>query len=313
MPTFEPSSGRRPTAVAVLLVTLALAAVALAACDLAGPVTATGTQELETALPPGAPAVLVRVEMFNGPIEVRAGAAGTVSAEVTTTGVGGSKAEAEADRQRILVTLDANPDGTVLLRATYQPNPSSPNDRAASAVVTVPPDAALALTTSNGRVDVAGIGGAIEVTTSNEPVRLAEATGGVRVRTSNKEVEVDGRGAFDISTSNAAIVLRGEGATVRAGTSNASISFEGSLSDTAQSMETSNEAVYVLLPAGASFGIDAQTSGGGKVVVEGFTVRTTGAASDDTLQGTVGTGGPSITLRTSNAAIEVRPLNAEEE
>ena len=73
---------------------------------------------------------MVRVEMFNGPIEVRAGAAGRVSATVTTTGAGGSKAEAEADRAKIQVTLDANPDGSVLLRAVYQPNPGSPNNRA---------------------------------------------------------------------------------------------------------------------------------------------------------------------------------------
>jgi hypothetical protein len=43
-------------------------------------------------------------------------------------------------------------------------------------------------------------------------------------------------------------------------------------------------------------------------VVKGFDVRTTGAVSEGTLQGTVGTGGPSITLRTSNKSIEVSAL-----
>jgi hypothetical protein len=227
---------------------------------------------------------------------------------VTTTGAGGSKDEAEADRAKIQVTLDANPDGSVLLRATYQPNPSSPNNRAASAVVDVPPGAALDLGTSNGNVSTTGMSGPIQVATSNGAVRLAEVAGDATVRTSNKEVEIDGRGAFDVETSNAAIVLRGDGATVRADTSNATISYEGSMSDAAQSLETSNEAIYLRLPADASFGLDAQTSGGAGVLVQGFEVRTTGASGGDTLQGTVGTGGPSITLRTSNKPIEVSVL-----
>jgi hypothetical protein len=246
--------------------------------------------------------------MFNGPIEVRAGAAGRVAATVTTTGAGRSEAEAEADRAKIQVTLAANPDGSVLLRATYQPNPGSPNNRAASAVVEVPAGAALDLRTSNGSVSAAGIAGPIAVSTSNGSVRLAEVAAGVTVRTSNKEVEIDGSGGFDVETSNAAIVLRGTGATVRADTSNASLSFEGTFSDAAQSLETSNESIYVRLPAGSSFGLDAQTSGGGHVVVTGFDVRTSGAAGGATLQGTVGTGGPSISLGTSNKNIEVSVL-----
>jgi hypothetical protein len=252
--------------------------------------------------------VSVRVEMFNGPIEVRAGAAGTVSATVTTTGAGRSKEEAEADRAKIQVMLDANPDGSVLLRAVYQPSPGSPNARSASAVVDVPPGAALDLRTSNGNISTNGIDGPIRVATSNGAVRLAEVGADATVRTSNKEVEIDGSGTFDVETSNAAIILRGTGVTVRAATSNATIAFDGTFSDAVQSLETSNDSIYVRLPAGSSFAIDARTSGGAEVIVVGFEVRTTGAASGSTLQGTVGTGGPSITLRTSNRNIEVRTL-----
>jgi hypothetical protein len=285
---------------------LALAATGLSACVL--DVSATANQDLEVAVAADAPSVSVRVEMFNGSVGVRAGAADTVSATVTTTGAGRSKEEAEADRARIQVTLDTNPDGSVLLRAVYQPNPGSPNARSASAVVDVPAGAALDLRTSNGNVSTTGVDGSIAVSTSNGAVRLAEAAGGATVRTSNNGVEIDGSGAFDVETSNAAVSLRGEGMTVRARTSNATIDFDGAFSDAAQSLETSNASIYVRLPAGASFGLDAQTSGGAHVVVTGFDVRTSGAAGGDTLQGTVGAGGPSITLRTSNANIEIRSL-----
>ena len=270
MPAFaspSPSTSRHPhpRAVAGALVTLALAAAGLAACVL--DVSTSGTQDLEVAVPADAPSVSVRVEMFNGSIEVRAGAAGRVAATVTTTGAGRSKEEAEADRAKIQVTLDATPDRSVLLRTVYQPSPGSPGHRSASAVVDVPPGAALDLHTSNGDVATAGIRGPIQVATSNGAIRLAEAAQGATVRTSNKGVEIDGSGTFDV--------------------------------------ETSNESIYVQLPGGSSFALDARTSGGAEVVVTGFDVQTTGAASSGTLQGTVGAGGPSITLRTSNRNIQV--------
>ena len=301
-----PSSRRSLAAFVAIL----LLASALAACAGDGPfaITSSGTQELDAAVDSAGPDLNVRVEMFNGTIEVRAGAPDRIAATVSTTGAGGSKADAEVDRAKIRVSLDVNPDGSVLLRAIYQPDPSSPGNRAASAVVDVPPEAALDLRTSNGNVSSGGIAGPIQVGTSNGAVRLSEVVGGATVRTSNKEVEIDGSGAFDVETSNAAIVLRGEGATVRARTSNATVDFDGTLSDAPQSLETSNESIYVRLPAGASFGLDAQTSGGAHVVVTGFDVRTSGAVGGDTLQGTIGTGGPAITLRTSNANIEVRSL-----
>jgi len=300
----------QPRRLSAVLAAILLATPALAACAGDGPfaITASGSQVLETQVPSEAQGILVRIEMFNGPIEVRAGAPGRVRAEVTTTGAGGSKADAEADRAKVQVTLDAGPDGTVLLRAVYQPNPSSPNNRGASAIVDVPPQAALDLRTSNGNVSTAAVAGPIQVATSNGAVRLAEVGAGATVRTSNNGVEIDGSGTIDVQTSNAAIVLRGEEVTIRARTSNATVDFDGTLSDAPQSLETSNESIYVRLPAGSSFGLDAQTSGGAHVVVTGFDVRTSGAAGGDILQGTVGTGGPSITLRTSNANIEVRSL-----
>lgn len=265
-----------------------IAVSALAACAADGPfaITASGTQELDAAVEATTPDLKVRVEMFNGPVEVRAGPAGRVTATVTTTGAGGSKADADADRMKIQVTLDVNPDGSVLVRAAYQPNPNSPNNRSAGAVVDVPPGAALDLRTSNGDVTTTGIGGVIEV------------------RTSNKGVEIEGGALLDVETSNAAIDMRGTRATVQARTSNGSVTFDGTFSDGAQSMGSSNEGIFVRLPADASFGLDALTSNA-RVTLDGFVIRTTGAASGGALQGTMGTGGPSIILRTSNAAIVV--------
>jgi hypothetical protein len=292
----------RPLAALAALAT----AIVLAGCAAGSPIQArsTDTETLETSIPADATAVRVRVEMFNGAIQVRAGTPGSVSATVTTTGVGATSGEADADREKILVTLDANPDGTVLLRAVYQPDPNSPNQRSAHAVVSVPPDADLDLRTSNGAVTVADVAGAIDVRTSNGEVTLADAVEGATVRTSNGAVELAGSGLLDVETSNSRLTIYGTDASVRAVTSNGDLTFEGTLSEGIHDMKTSNGPITVRLPAGSSFELDASTSNA-KVTLDGFEIRTTGAVSEDTLQGTVGEGGPSVTLRTGNGAIVV--------
>jgi hypothetical protein len=297
-----PVSRRIVAGFAVLLLVLS----SLAACAADGPftVTASDTQELEAAVGATAPDLVIRGEMFNGPIEVRAGDVGRVAATVETTGVGGSKAEAEADRAKIQVTLDANSDGSVLLRAVYQPNPGSPNNRAASAVVEVPPDAALDLRTSNGTVTTSGISGPIDVRTSNGAANLAGPESGANVRTTNGAVEIDGTGLLDIQTTNGSVSIRGTDATLGVRTSNGDVSFDGTLSDSPQRVATTNNPITIRLPATAGFTIDARTTNA-EVVLDGFTLKTTAPATEVAKQGIVGVGGPWLVLRTSNASIVV--------
>ena len=297
---------RQPRHPVAALAAILLVAAALAACAAGGPLpeTASATQDLEVAVEATAPDLRVRVEMFNGSIEVRAGAVGRVAATVETTGVGGSKAEAEADRTRIQVTLDASPDGSVLLRAVYQPNPGSPNNRAASAVVEVPPDAALDLRTSNGLVTTSGISGPIDARSSNGAVSLAGPESGANVRTTNGAVEIEGTGLLDVQTTNGRVSIRGSGATLNVRTSNGDVSFGGTLSDSPQRVATTNDPITIRLPATAGFTIDARTTNA-EVTLDGFTLRTTAPATEVAKQGIVGEGGPWIVLRTSNAAIVI--------
>ncbi len=279
---------------------------ALAACAADGPfsVKSTGVTTIDEPIPAWVARVRFRVEMFNGPIEVRAGAAGTFHAVVETSGVGASQSEAAADRAEISVTRRIEEDGTIVLAAVYMPRPTSPGNRSASAVVEVPADAVLDLHTSNGAVSTSGIGGAVEVQTSNGAVTLVGVTAGATVRTSNGHVEVDGGGPLDIETSNGLIAIRATDATVRAETSNADVTFAGSFSDGAQRLVTSNSSITVRLPAGASFELDAETSNAG-ITLDGFSIHAGGAAAKGSLRGTVGSGGPSLELRTSNNAIVV--------
>ncbi len=297
-----PVSRRAVAGLAALLAVVS----SLAACAADGPLTVTAkdTQELDVAVGATTPNLVIRVEMFNGPIEVRAGAVGRVAATVETTGVGGSKAEAEADRAKIQVTLDANPDGSVLLRAVYQPNPGSPNNRAASAVVDVPPDAGLDLRTTNGTVTTSGVSGPIDARSSNGAVNLSGPESGANVRTTNGAVEIDGTGLLDVQTTNGSVSLRGTDATLSVRTSNGEVSFDGTLADSPQRVTTTNDPITIRLPATAGFTIDARTTNA-EVVLDGFTLKTTAPATEVAKQGIVGDGGPWLVLRTSNATIVV--------
>ena len=287
------------------LLTFAMAAGLLAAgcAGIVGQATARESRDLLLAQ---LTSQLVRVEMFNGEITVRPGPAGRVSATVTVTGVGATRPDAEADRPNIATTLQET-GGVVVLQAVYRPDPTSPRNRGASAVVSVPADSPVELTTSNGKIAIAGITGAITVRTSNGEVTVDGAAGGVDAATSNGAISVTGsRGPLALESSNARIRIGATDAIVRARTSNGEIAFAGSMAAGPQSLETSNGAITLALGSNATFSLDLETSNA-KVNV-GYPVTTSETASPARLVGRVGAA-PAIAIsaRTSNAGITIAP------
>ena len=247
-------------------------------------VQARDTVALTLAVPVGTP---VRVEAFNGGIEVSATSGLDISAEVERTGEGSDQAEAEADRDAVEVTLELI-DGVALLRAVYGPSPDSiPGGSGATATVAVPASTRLELVTSNGPVAVRDISGGVDVRTSNGPVDLDEVAGALAVETSNGPVTVGTTGPVELAVQ----------------TSNGGITFDGALQPGDATLETSNGAVDLRLPADAAFTIDATTSNG-KATSE-FAVD--GAAMESELQGAVGApdqaAATRTTVQTSNGAI----------
>jgi DUF4097 and DUF4098 domain-containing protein YvlB len=248
-------------------------------------------------------ATQIDVEMFNGTIEAAAGPEGAVSATVKRTGTGANETEALADAQKIDVTLAMEGDRAVL-RAVYTPNPSSPDRRGASAVVTVPAGSVLVLRTSNGSIAVTGITGTVVADTSNAGVTATGPLEALRVKTSNGKVVVaQGGGLLTLETSNGAIDVGATDAVVEARTSNGKITFAGSLAAGTSRLRTSNATIDLTLPADAAFSVDAQTSNA-KIVTD-FAV-TGGSTSDDRLTGAAGGGGDTtIILETSNNPITI--------
>jgi hypothetical protein len=279
-----------------------LALVALAACGpVAGESRASDTVEksLSTQVQQ------VRVEMFNGPISVTPGPAGTVAGTVTRTGVGGDAAGALSDAQKIDVTLEET-GGEVVLRAVYGPSPQSPGSRSAGAVVTVPAGATLILLSSNGPITLGGLTGTILAHTSNAPISVTGRTTALRAQTSNGTITVrDGAGLITVETSNAVADVAADATVLDATTSNGKVSFAGSLGRGLSQVTTSNADVDITLPRDASFAFDASTSGG--TVTTGFAVAGATSDTDTRLAGTVGQGsGTSLVIVTSNGNVRIQ-------
>jgi hypothetical protein len=280
------------------------ASLLLAACASAVPVAVTASDTVEKSIEMGA-ASMVQVEMFNGPITIRPGPDGTVSATVTRTGVGPNEAAALADAELIEVSIAV--DGrSVVLRARYGPDPASPDRRAAGAVVTVPARSIVVLRTSNDSITSAGLTGTIAANTSNGDISITDGTDALEARTSNGTIVVrNGAGLMSLETSNGAIDVEASGAAVEARGSNGPITFAGSLGRGITRLSTSNHDVTVTLPADASFGIDATTSGG-SVTMEFPFVPTT-PVTDTRLVGRVGSvPGTSLVIADSNGDIRIQ-------
>jgi hypothetical protein len=114
-----------------------LALTALGGCSLTG-VTASDTVQRTL---PVADGTALRVETFNGPIQVTVAGPGeelVIDASVRRTGEGRDRPAAEADRDRIDVTLRLV-DGIAVLEAVYTPSPDAIRGaRGAAVTITVP-------------------------------------------------------------------------------------------------------------------------------------------------------------------------------
>jgi Toastrack DUF4097 len=296
---------RRRAARPAGLLAATLLVVAAAGCGGGSPLEARSTETRQLSVS-GVSQPLVVIETFNGEVAVRAGEPGRVDATVEVTGTGPTQAEAEAARANVVTTLEKEA-GRVRLRAVYGPNPASPGNSGAAATVTVPPGSELDIRTSNGAVTVEGVGASLKVATSNGAVTAAGSSGDTVVETSNGEVRVTAAtGMIDVHGSNGPVTVEATDAVVAVRTSSGEVRFSGSLAPGDSGFTTSNAAVDLTLPAGASFALDASTSNG--TVTVGFPLSTSGAASATTVQGTVG-GDPAVTItaETSNADVTVEP------
>ncbi len=225
----------------------------------------------------------VVVENFNGKIEVNAGPAHKVTAQVLKRAMGNTQAEAEAELRKIEVTIQQQ-DSTIRVVAK-RTGLLSTNYASASIRLIVPARSRLDLHTNNDDILVSGVSG---------NVRLATANGDLKIN--------GGQGQLQLQTNNGEIQVEAQEAVINAETANGNVIFKGTLAASEQSFVTDNGSIEITLPANTGFRLNAETHNGR--VLTDFSISESGPGRAEVLKGIVGENPTiSITAESSNGSI----------
>ena len=241
----------------------------VAACDYVTPETT--TQSASFRVPAD---YKLAVDTFNGTIEVVEGNTRSVSIVATIR---------QPDDVNYSVKLDGDTVSVVAtaVRTNISPSPG------VSLVITAPPSAELDVRSSNGSIDVDGVGTDGLLESSNGKITLRNVAG-----------------QFMIDTSNGAITIENVHGGIDGRTSNGRIEFSGSFNDgSTNSLRTSNGSITINVGEQANVHIDAETNNGDVDVEIPLDAAT---LSDERVIGDIGDGSASLRLRTSNGSITIR-------
>ncbi|MEN6343585.1 MAG: DUF4097 family beta strand repeat-containing protein [Methanospirillum sp.] len=138
-------------------------------------------------------------------------------------------------------------------------------------------------------------------------IRVPRALQRVELASANGRIEVDDyNGTIDAETSNGAIRLTGTRTFERLSTSNGRIDAEVRSLDADALATTSNGAVRILISPSVNATVDARTSNG-RIAVSGLALNATSTGQNQ-VTGTLGTGGNTLRVETSNGEITLGPL-----
>ncbi len=221
---------------------------------------------------------LLVVNGDNGRIVVNAGPVGRVDVQATLRNP--DDVDYEIAQEGDVITIEAESDGGGIFNFGNGPG--------ADIGITTPPNTAVELRTSNGRIEVHGMQRSGTVRTSNGRIVLDDVSGDFTITTSNGGVTVTKAvGSFDIETNNGPI------------------EFEGELTSNGDNkMTTSNGSVEVTLRGTPSVKLDGSTSNGS--VTSDLQILTTSSGNQHHLVGTIGEGESRLLIRTSNGSGKIK-------
>ncbi|MEM8964659.1 MAG: DUF4097 family beta strand repeat-containing protein [Acidobacteriota bacterium] len=230
--------------------------------------------------------VSINVETTNGGIDIEVWDQNEVNIIATKKARGRDAAEAlEVLRETEIKVAEGN--GTLSIR-TDRPRTGWNGKRGISVSyeLRVPRYASVDLGSTNGRIEITGLGGTVRADTTNGGIRLQDIDGSVDATTTNGSIK-----AYDL------------GDRLDARTTNGSIYAEvnaGSLSEDMR-LITSNGSVELMLSPSVAATIEARVSNGS--IRSDLDVD--GRITKKTLSGDLNGGGPRIELRTSNGRIRL--------
>lgn len=166
----------------------------------------------------------------------------------------------------------------------------------------------LAADTSGGHIAIEGISGDAKVETSGGHITANKVGGDVVGNTSGGHIEVaDVRGNITVETSGGHIEIDGARGVVNAHTSGGSVEVEFAKGNgKGGTIESSGGGIRVVIDPDVDLTIDA-SSGGGSVSSD-VPLKVAGKLNRSHIKGTIGKGGPVLTVHTSGGSIEIVPI-----
>ena len=164
-------------------------------------------------------------------------------------------------------------------------------------------DGEVSITTSRGDIQAKQVAGDLAAKTSRGAIEVDGVSGRVRAETSRGPIEISGgAGPISASTRRAPIHVRDAAGSVRATTHRAPI-FVSFASKPEGELVTSRASIEVVVPEGAEFDLNAETSRGS--VLLGEAIEVDGERARERTVGRVNGGGGELRLRTSRSEIRV--------
>jgi DUF4097 and DUF4098 domain-containing protein YvlB len=155
----------------------------------------------------------------------------------------------------------------------------------------------------SGDVSIAATHGQAEVATGSGDVSIEDAAGPVSVKTGSGDVRVrqSASGALDVSSGSGDIVAQGVAGPVRVHSASGEVSLSGRPSAD-WDVNTASADIVIDIPEGTGFRVSASTLSGAIRNEHGASTAHSGKSYD----GTVGSGGPLVHVKTTSGTVVIR-------
>lgn len=158
--------------------------------------------------------------------------------------------------------------------------------------------------TGSGEITITGVKGALRATSGSGNIRADQIGGAITASTGSGDVRLtqSGQGDVEVSTGSGTVEVNDVKGAAQIGTGSGNITAEGT--PTADwRIHTGSGDLTVALPQQSSFELYARTSSGS--INSQFQITMSGTISPRELHGKVGSGGPTLDLRTSSGSIHI--------
>lgn len=153
----------------------------------------------------------------------------------------------------------------------------------------------------------------LDLESSNGDIRIRGTQGSLSAQSTNGGIEVNGaNGELTTSTTNGGIEVTGSSGSLNAQTTNGSIvvAIKSLAAKGALEAGTTNGNVEIYLPRDVKATVDASTTNG--AVELSYPLTTSGVMTSKNIHGTIGGGGPTVSLSTTNGRIRIARLEEYE-